>query len=34
MDLLKLWLKKHPDIVVDSIEENRENDKIRLFVDV
>lgn len=34
MDLLRLWLKKHQDIAVDSIEENRENDKIRLFVDV
>lgn len=34
LDLLKLWLKEHPDIAVDSIEENRENDKIRLFVDV
>lgn len=34
MALLKLWLKEHPDIAVDSIEENRENDKIRLFVDV
>lgn len=34
MELLKLWLKEHPNIAVDSIEENRENDKIRLSADV
>lgn len=34
MELLDLWMKEHPNIEVDSTEENIENDKYRWFVGV
>lgn len=34
LELLEMWLKEHPDIKVDSMNENRDNDKTRLFVSV
>lgn len=34
MELLKLWLKEHPGMKVDTADENRKNDKTRWFVDV
>lgn len=34
LELLNMWLKEHPDIMLDSMEENIEHDKTRWFVDV
>lgn len=34
LELLDMWLKEHPDVMVDTMEENIENDKTRWFVSV
>lgn len=34
LELLDMWLRQHPDVMVDTIEENIENDKTRWFVSV
>lgn len=34
MKLLEMWMGDHPDYTIDTMEENREKDRYRMFVDV
>ena len=34
MALLEMWMEDHPDFVIDTMEENKERDRFRMFVDV
>ena len=33
IELLEMWMQDHPDYVIDTMEENREKDRYRMFVD-